>query len=136
MPEHSSQRDLVANDQKMTLNEVYKLYEDGKHRRYTLLFAVNGGAFAIVSFLLKGDAKQTALPLLTWIGMVMALFSAVMTFDIDEFGKKLRGLGGSLDLFGGRGRAVLWLVGLALAAAWLAAAAAGANWIKIPPIAG
>jgi hypothetical protein len=24
-----------------------KLYEDGKHRRYELLFAVNGGAFAI-----------------------------------------------------------------------------------------
>ena len=27
--------------------EAFKLYEDGKHRRYQLLFAVNGGAFAI-----------------------------------------------------------------------------------------
>jgi hypothetical protein len=25
----------------------FRAYEDGKHRRYELLFAVNGGAFAI-----------------------------------------------------------------------------------------
>ena len=28
------------------VSESFKAYEDGKHRRYSLLFAVNGGAFA------------------------------------------------------------------------------------------
>jgi hypothetical protein len=32
-------------------SDVNKAYEDGKHRRYGLLFAVNGGAFAIARLL-------------------------------------------------------------------------------------
>jgi hypothetical protein len=31
----------------LTLKEASELYENGKHRRYSLLFSVNGGAFAI-----------------------------------------------------------------------------------------
>ena len=30
--------------------EAFKIYEDGKHRRYSLLFAVNGGVLAILKF--------------------------------------------------------------------------------------
>jgi hypothetical protein len=31
------------------LPAYFREYEDGKHRRYILLFAVNGGAFAIAN---------------------------------------------------------------------------------------
>jgi hypothetical protein len=135
MQKNPSSRKLVVDDgERMTLNEVYNLYENGKHRRYTLLFAVNGGAFAIVSFLLKGDTNQETLPLLLGIGPVMALFSAAMGFDIDDFGKKLRNFGGALELFGGKGRLVLLVISLALVAVWLAAAAVGASCILIPAI--
>ena len=128
-------RTAVMNDTKITLNELYKLYEDGKHRRYNLLFAVNGGAFAIVSFLLKGDSQQVTLPLLLGIGPVMALFSAVMWLDIYEFGKKMRELGGALDLFGDRGWQVLAAIAASLVAVWLAATLVGLGCIKISTIA-
>lgn len=39
------------------LPESSKAYEDGKHRRYSLLFAANCGAFAIAQLL---TAKGTA----------------------------------------------------------------------------
>ena len=126
---------VVSDDPKITLNDLYKLYEDGKHRRYNLLFAVNGGAFAIVSFLLKGDTAQVALPMLLWIGPVMALFSVVMWLDIYEFGKKMRELGGALDLFGDRGWQVLAAIALSLVAVWLAATLVGSGCLKIPTIA-
>jgi hypothetical protein len=38
--------------------ESFKAYEDGKHRRYNLLFAVNGGAFAVAK--LFADEKAVA----------------------------------------------------------------------------
>ena len=31
--------------------ELFDTYEVGKHRRYSLLFAVNGGAFAVAKLL-------------------------------------------------------------------------------------
>ncbi|MFL5492904.1 MAG: hypothetical protein ACJ8DC_00825, partial [Gemmatimonadales bacterium] len=36
--------------------DSFKSYEDGKHRRYTLLFAVNGGAFAIAKLYAEKNA--------------------------------------------------------------------------------
>jgi len=29
--------------------KLFELYENGKHRRYSLLFSINGGAFAIAN---------------------------------------------------------------------------------------
>jgi hypothetical protein len=44
------------------LSSVFKEYEGGKHRRYNLLFAVNGGAFAIAKLLATPPGqKQGAL---------------------------------------------------------------------------
>jgi hypothetical protein len=37
-----------AKEPLISFREASELYENGKHRRYELLFAVNGGAFAIV----------------------------------------------------------------------------------------
>jgi len=37
--------------------KLFELYENGKHRRYSLLFSINGGAFAIAKFLTEDCAK-------------------------------------------------------------------------------
>ena len=47
----------VDPSQKMSLKDVYTLYENGKGRRYNLLFSVNGAALAILSFFAK-DAER------------------------------------------------------------------------------
>src|SRR6476660_3239566 len=63
-------------------------YENGKHRRYELLFKVNGAAFAIASF--AGDPKKATLlysilglRTLAW-GMIG--FTVFMGIDIFFFG--------------------------------------------------
>lgn len=100
------------------------LYETGKHRRYNLLFAVNGGAFAVAKLLVgtPGDAATVlgglTLPSLS-LGMV--LFTVVMVADIFVFGNKLRvaiGRDGGAGVFGPVGKIVLSLLGLLIAAGW------------------
>ncbi len=71
---------------------VFSAYEEGEHRRYSLLFSVNGGAFAIVQFLDKSAPNHTwtighlDLQHLAW---GMFLFTVFMIFDIYAFGKKM-----------------------------------------------
>ena len=70
--------------------KLFEAYENGKHRRYNLLFAVNGGAFAVAKLL---DEKGTAgVGNLTVdnLALGMLLFTLVMTFDIAAFGVKMR----------------------------------------------
>jgi hypothetical protein len=70
--------------------ELYKVYQDGKIRRYNLLFAVNGGAFAILKFSVgpggSSSSPEVLLPLLPW-GMV--IFSLAMFTDIWSFGRAM-----------------------------------------------
>src|SRR5262245_58477150 len=69
-----------------------KTYEDGKHRRYNLLFAVNGGAFAIAK-LLVGTAKEGGVVVgelrLCHLAYGMAAFTTAMVVDIDAFGLRM-----------------------------------------------
>jgi hypothetical protein len=72
--------------------KLFNAYENGKHRRYSLLFAVNGGAFAVAKLL---DAKGTAGVgnlTMSHLAVGMILFTAVMSFDILTFGLKMRKL--------------------------------------------
>lgn len=113
-------------DEEILRKDVITLYEDGKHRRYTLLFSVNGGALVVGKLLVSGtSAEQLAFgSLRIWmIGLAMAIFSAVMTYDIWQFGVRMRKLDG--DLFGNPGRIVLAMIGglltilgLAVAVPW------------------
>jgi hypothetical protein len=103
----------------MTTAEVIKAYEDGKARRYALLFAVNGGAFAIAKAL-AGTQKEPgpvvgALKL--WhLAVGMGLYTTAMVVDIDAFGLTMRGI--KDDLFGYVGVWVLVLLGALLVAGW------------------
>ena len=69
----------------ITFPEAYKLYEDGKHRRYELLFAVIGGAFAIAK--LFGEKPGLGSLRLSYVALGMVLFTITMVYDIYQFGK-------------------------------------------------
>ena len=101
-----------------TMISYFKLYEDGKHRRYELLFAVNGGAFAIGK--LFGDKNPSAvLGHLSHreLSIGMVLFTLVMVIDIFMFGEKMRlhFLRGAFSL---QGKVVLILIGALICAGW------------------
>jgi hypothetical protein len=71
--------------------ETYGLYEDGKHRRYGLLFSVNGGGFTVGSLF----AKAVNAPLLgnltiSQLAIGMAIFTVAMYADILTFGMRFR----------------------------------------------
>src|SRR6266545_461162 len=71
------------------ITEIFKDYEDGKHRRYSLLFAVNGGAFAVAT------ASAEARTALGCVGLValclgMVAFTVLMVIDIFVFGFNMR----------------------------------------------
>jgi hypothetical protein len=101
-----------------SLKDKLSLYEDGKHRRYTLLFSVNGGAFAIAKLLVGAEGKPIAggltLPELSW-GMI--LFTIIMVADIYAFGDKMR-KDFSLKVFASIGKLVLISIGLLICGGW------------------
>ena len=81
----------------LTLKEASDIYEDGKHRRYSLLFAVNGGAFAVAK-LLTGEPGKSGVVLggltLQQLAFGMILFTAiilVMCWRNPELGRPIRG---------------------------------------------
>ena len=105
----------------MILHEVPKgftAYEDGKHRRYNLLFAVNGGAFAIAKLFADKDASAFLGHLsLRQLSLGMIIFTILMTADIFMFGEKMRKTYVP-DVFGLQGKAVLLLIGALICAGW------------------
>ena len=106
----------------ISFQEAFKLYEDGKHRRYELLFAVNGGAFAIVKVMWdKGELGGLRLP---YVALGMVLFTITMVVDIYKFGDNWHSIGKEItackkyEIFGSVGRRVLIAIGLLLCLAW------------------
>jgi hypothetical protein len=108
---------------KLSFQEACKLYEDGKHRRYELLFAVNGGAFAIAKLIGEKQLQLGNLRL-QQLASGMILFTIVMVLDIYEFGNKWHRLGKEIEagenheLFGRSGWLVLIAIGLLLCVGW------------------
>ena len=100
--------------------ESFKTYEEGKHRRYSLLFAVNGGAFALAKFMTDKDPSTASVGglKLAYLSYGMALFTIVMSMDIFMFGQKMRRLY-LPDAFGWQGKVVLVLIGALVCAGWV-----------------
>jgi hypothetical protein len=104
----------------LSVKEAFELYENGKHRRYSLLFSVNGGAFAVAK-LLTGEPGKPGIVLgdlnLSELSLGMVVFTAVMIWDIFAFGLKMRKnyLPGA---FGTQGKLVLLLLGVLLCLGW------------------
>lgn len=96
----------------------FKFYEDGKHRRYSLLFAVNGGAFTIAKLFAERNADVVLGNLsLQHLSFGMILFTIVMVVDIFIFGEKMRATY-LPDAFGWQGKIVLVLLGILICAGW------------------
>jgi len=106
-----------------TVAEITKAYEDGKDRRYKLLFAVNGGDFTVVKWLAGERNAPTFLGSLElWqIGVGMALFTLAMVADIDAFGLKMRKNGKQKGekLYARMGVIVLLSIGSLIVAGWV-----------------
>jgi hypothetical protein len=101
------------------IKDAYTLYEAGKKRRYDLLFAVNGGAFAIAQLLNKPDSKLPGSLSLTDLAIGMTIFTILMVWDIYAFGEKMRDRHLPGEVFGPVGKAVLRLIGLLIVSGWL-----------------
>jgi hypothetical protein len=108
--------------------ESFKTYEDGKGRRYGLLFSVNGGAFAVAK-VFPADNMCAVIGGLTLfeLSLGMILFTVLMTVDIYVFGQHMRGTvseeamgpdGDTVAMFGPVGKAILLLIGLLICAGW------------------
>ena len=111
----------MQNDSGMTRKEAFDVYENGKHRRYSLLFTVNGGAFAIAK-LLTGEPGKAGVVLgdltLFQLSVGLIAFTAVMAWDIWEFGEKMRSTY-LKDAFGKKGKVVLILLAAIISFGWL-----------------
>src|SRR5215471_5175939 len=116
----------------MTPKDAFALYEEGKHRRYGLLFSVNGGAFAVAKLLtgVTGETGKTAPAAPAVLGDLslsqlapgMILFTVVMTGDIYAFGDKMRKKDNFGEgMFGVPGKIVLISLGALLCAGWFLA---------------
>jgi hypothetical protein len=98
-----------------------KVYEEGKDRRYKLLFAVNGGAFAIAKLMTKDGASSPVVlgGLELWVlALAMIVFTAAMVVDIDAFGLKMRHALPAEEVFGPVGAVVLGILGAVLVGGW------------------
>jgi hypothetical protein len=101
----------------LTVKDALELYENGKHRRYSLLFSVNGGAFAIAK-ILAGQGNVLGGLSLKQLSIGMVLFTVVMVWDIFEFGRRNK-REPIPDVFSPQGKAVLLLLGVLICAGWL-----------------
>ena len=114
---------------RLSLKEALQFYEDGKHRRYSLLFAVNGGAFAIAE--LMGEDRKVGGLSIELLSLGMFILTTVLVVDIWIFGQRSRKnpyfndipaeTGPELDLFARVGKLVLGIIGLLLTTGWLLA---------------
>ncbi|MEL7040488.1 MAG: hypothetical protein AAGL90_03140 [Pseudomonadota bacterium] len=100
----------------MEKKDILVLYEHGKQRRYNLLFAVNGGAFAVGKLL--GEPNQDVGGLtLQHLAIGMISITVVLATDIFFFG--LARKRECPDLFNLIGQLVLILLSLLVSFGWL-----------------
>lgn len=101
----------------LAIKDALELYENGKHRRYSLLFSVNGGAFAIAKIFTEQSNQILGGLSLRKLSIGMVLLTAAMVWDIFEFGRRSR-KEPIPKVFGGVGKIVLLLLGFLICAGW------------------
>jgi len=98
-------------------------YIDGKMKRYSLMFAVNGGAFAVAKLMAaSGKAGDTILlgNLRLWqLALGAIIFTLIMVVDIFLWGQMMkRKFLGDLA-FNIPGKFILFFLGVLLVSAWV-----------------
>ena len=109
------------NEPRLTDEDLKLLgaYLDGKMKRYSLLFSVNGGAFAIASLSKGGEAIVGTLEL--WhLALGAILFTVVMTVDIFLWGLSMSRRAGEISnmVFTRPGQIIVGLLSFLLILAW------------------
>ncbi|PYS91413.1 MAG: hypothetical protein DMF64_12050 [Acidobacteria bacterium] len=96
-------------------------YIDGKMKRYNLLFAVNGGAFALAKLLFDPKTENILGKLtLKHLAIGAVAFTFLMWFDIWLWGENMRtGYFNDKEVFQWRGKAILSLLASLLIIGWL-----------------
>jgi hypothetical protein len=107
-----------------------------KSRRYSLLFTVNGEAFAVAKLLPVGNiCAVLGGPALCELSWGMTLFTILLTTDIFFFGQHMLSTlseeaigpnGDTVPMFGTPGKIILILIGLLIRAVFLVGVAAAA----------
>lgn len=100
------------------------LYSTGQMKRYYLLFAVNGGAFAIAKLLAESETQVIVGGLsLQALAVGCILFTGLMWRDIYAFGELLRTqIFGGKDIFQEGAKLILACLCVLLILGWLLAA--------------
>jgi hypothetical protein len=100
------------------------LYSTGQMKRYYLLFAVNGGAFAIAKLFAESETQTVVGGLsLQALAVGCILFTALMWRDIYAFGELLRTqFFGGKDIFQEGAKLILACLCVLLILGWLLAA--------------
>ena len=102
----------------LSIKDAYTLYGSGKKRRYSLLFSVNGGAFAIFKLLTRSDNNVLGDLSLAHLAIGLGIFTILMAWDIYAFGEKMRDRHLGKEVFGLEGKAVLLLLGSLIVSGW------------------
>jgi hypothetical protein len=106
----------AAQSEKPPDRDDSKLYLEGKMQRYSLLFSVNGGVFAVVQFL-----KPSTLAIdIGALSVGAALFTVLMVSDIWLWGTDMRRQHGRA-MFRPVGQFILLMIGALLVSGWFVA---------------
>jgi hypothetical protein len=113
----------MTNEKKDKL-QALGTYIDGKIKRYNLIFAVNGGAFALAKLLTDTTTEKILGKLtLQHLAIGAIAFTFLMWFDIWLWGENMRtGYFNGKEVFQWRGKAILSLLASLLIIGWLLAA--------------
>ena len=97
-----------------------RTYIDGKMRRYSLLFSVNGGALAIAKLMTDAEsAKLLGHLSIKQLALGAIIFTIVMTIDIWSFGQMMSDKFLGELAFTRRGKLILVLLACLLIGGWL-----------------
>lgn len=105
-------------DNKENLLNRLNIYIEGKMKRYSILFAVNGGAFAIIQLLTDNSKSLPGMLTYETLAWGAIIFSLIMTYDIWTWGWGMRFKHIGKDAFTSAGRAILLSLGGLIMLGW------------------
>lgn len=98
-------------------------YIDGKMKRYSLLFAVNGGAFAVAKLMAESAKDGNAILLgnlrLWHLALGAIIFTVLIVVDIYLFADMMKKKFLDKLAFNGPGKLILIFLGVLLISAWV-----------------
>jgi hypothetical protein len=109
-----------SEESKKDILERLAIYTDGKMKRYSLFFGVNGGAFAIAQLMADKSKDMPGVLTLPSLAIGAIMFTIVMTTDIWLWGQSMRRKEFAGELaFTPFGKAILLLIAGLIVSGWV-----------------